>query len=224
MAKNLDTSRRKNERQLKLQWWHRICRIAYHRFHCTQTDRLHQLVVGVGTITDLDNSRIGAGLSDSRTHLDLGVSQVTKKLKIKVPKKSTLKHKADALWSKLVRARDGKCMLKGLDHLKCGPVLQGGHIIGRTDHSLRWALINGLGMCSWHNVFYFGREGPLLLLIAIHYPGQYEWIRRHDDPATKQITVSEYQTIIALLQQGNKEICIPCLREKAALSTNSTTT
>lgn len=132
--------------------------------------------------------------------------------KIKVPKKSTLKNKADRLWGKLIRERDDKCMLKGLDHLGCGGSLQGGHLIGRTGHALRWALINGLGMCSWHNMLYANREGSLLILIAKHYPKQHAWIKQHDDPGCKQITVPEYQTIIQLLKDGYEGVCILCLR------------
>ena len=73
--------------------------------------------------------------------------------KTKKVKNSTLKRKADILFSKKVRSR-GVCQLKGLDNVKCSQVLQCAHIIGRANLRLRWDERNALCICSGHHVYY----------------------------------------------------------------------
>ena len=149
---------------------------------------------------------------------------MAKAKKIKVVKKSTLKHKADQLWSLAVRKRDGACMFKGKGSVRCGGALQGGHIEGRQNHSIRWALVNGLAMCAGHNKWFKHNEDELKKLVAKHYPKVAAWVKKHVVKGqSMQVKLHEYREIITLLEQGNKEVCVPCLRIKGASSTNNTT-
>jgi len=68
---------------------------------------------------------------------------VTKILKVKKqPKKSTLIRKADDLWRKIVKQK-GYCEWCG----KSGGVQNAHHIMGRSRHSLRWDIRNGVCLC-----------------------------------------------------------------------------
>ena len=77
----------------------------------------------------------------------------------KLPKRSTLINKADALWRTIVRA-GGKCEWCG----GSGGVLHAHHIMGRSRHSLRWDLRNGVCLCySCHTPY--GAHSPNASLV-----------------------------------------------------------
>lgn len=66
----------------------------------------------------------------------------------KATKRSSLRTRADALWSSIIRSQ-GRC-------LRCGiqSALQAAHIIGRARLSVRWNLDNGLCLCArCHRLF-----------------------------------------------------------------------
>lgn len=77
---------------------------------------------------------------------------------MKKPSVKTLRNKADALWGKAVRQRDGACR-------RCGKteVLQAAHIISRRYKATRWDLDNGIALCRgchhWNH----------------HFPVEYDW-------------------------------------------------
>lgn len=59
--------------------------------------------------------------------------------------RTTLVHKLDILWSKVVR-KYGKCeVCDGIGHLNAH------HIISRSNYKLRWDLQNGACLCSGHH-------------------------------------------------------------------------
>jgi hypothetical protein len=64
---------------------------------------------------------------------------------MKQPAIKTLRKKADALWSRLIRARDGACR-------RCGRqpdeiILQAAHVISRRYKAIRWDERNGVALC-----------------------------------------------------------------------------
>lgn len=69
--------------------------------------------------------------------------------KPKKPKRRTLRNKADALWSQVVRAK-GKCEAEGIS-AQCGGVLQAAHGFPRTYYGTRWTVLNGFCICAGHH-------------------------------------------------------------------------
>jgi hypothetical protein len=69
------------------------------------------------------------------------------------PKRTTLKRKADALWSELVRRR-GACEAAGIAGVQCGGVLQAAHGFPRTYYPTRWTPLNGFCICAGHHRWY----------------------------------------------------------------------
>lgn len=67
-------------------------------------------------------------------------------------KRSTLRNRADKLFSQLIRARDKCC-------LKCGTTedLQCAHIIGRSYKAVRWDEANAIALCRSDHLYYTHR-------------------------------------------------------------------
>ena len=65
-----------------------------------------------------------------------------KRVKVKLPKRSTLINKADGLWRDIIKA-DGICERCGAKGVR----LEAHHIMGRARFSLRWDLRNGISLC-----------------------------------------------------------------------------
>jgi len=104
-----------------------------------------------------------------------------KKLKFSKPKKvkrSTLRNKADKLWSLRIR-EVGVCMLSDSDEVSCGGVLQAAHIIGRSNHALRWNLQNGLCICAGHHRYYTSHPFYWNILIENKFPNKYKYLFEH---------------------------------------------
>ena len=98
--------------------------------------------------------------------------------KVKKVKRSTLKNKADKLWSQTIR-KVGVCMLSDDDDVRCGGVLQAAHIIGRSNHALRWDLQNGLCICSGHHRYYTSHPFYWNILIENKFPNKYKYLVDH---------------------------------------------
>ena len=91
--------------------------------------------------------------------------------------KKTLKKKADLLFSKMVR-RVGKCELEGKDSVTCNGVLQCMHIIGRSNHHLRWDTQNALCGCQGHHMYYTNHPWEFQEMIKVFYPERYEYLNK----------------------------------------------
>lgn len=117
------------------------------------------------------------------------------KRKTKTPKRSSLTRKADALASKIVRAR-GYCQLSELrPDGQCGGDLQCCHIIGRRYRSTRWMMKNLLAGCRDCHVFWTHRPEGFVLAIQKRWPGLYEelwaaaqepWDKQYPIPALEE--------------------------------------
>jgi hypothetical protein len=95
----------------------------------------------------------------------------------KVTKKSQ-KAKADKLFSLKVR-EVGMCELAGLDSIRCSDNLQCMHIIGRSNHNLRWDTMNALCGCSGHHRYYTSHPFEFYELIKREFPKQYEYLQKN---------------------------------------------
>ncbi len=68
---------------------------------------------------------------------------------VKKPKRTTLRNKADKLFSLLIRSRDGRCVrCSRTDGLQCA------HIVGRRYFAVRWDEANAVALCmGCHKTF-----------------------------------------------------------------------
>ena len=64
---------------------------------------------------------------------------------------SHAEQRADRLFSKWVRARDGRCTAAGVLGGECKGMLQAAHIVGRRNHSVRFDPSNVHALCAAHH-------------------------------------------------------------------------
>lgn len=99
-------------------------------------------------------------------------------------KKSNLKTKCDALFSKRVREKES-CQLRGLDLIGCGGNLQCMHIITRANMRLRYDLMNVLSGCQGHHVYYTNHPYDFYKLLEKEFPEKMEYIEKHRNEMAK---------------------------------------
>jgi hypothetical protein len=127
-----------------------------------------------------------------------------KKLTFSKPKKikkSTLKNKADRLFSLIVRSR-GYCELKGLDDIKCSSVLQCAHIETRGVLGIRWEEDNALCICSGHHWWHTNHEKIWQEKIQAHFPNQWSFYEAHRNDHMNET----YQEVITRLTKRLQEL------------------
>lgn len=73
-------------------------------------------------------------------------------------KRTTLRRKADALFSLYVR-RGGRCEAAGYKQMRCSSQLQCAHIVSRRYLAVRYTPLNAIAMCAGHHKFF--TEHPL---------------------------------------------------------------
>lgn len=120
----------------------------------------------------------------------------------KKPKKHTLgywKRQLDPLMSRLVREK-GFCE-------KCGRrngVMNWSHVIGRTNLTLRWDIINALCLCYQCHLYFWHTE-PLEATIWFHskFPERYEYLMKNKNTILNRIE-EDYIELKKILM--NKEI------------------
>lgn len=66
-------------------------------------------------------------------------------------KRSTLKNRADRLFSEMIRKRDGVCQA-GPEDGDCLGALQCAHLVSRRYHSTRWDPDNAIALCQGHHM------------------------------------------------------------------------
>lgn len=118
-------------------------------------------------------------------------------------KKSTLKNKADKLFSLWVR-RVGVCELAGKDTIHCGGNLQTMHIFTRGITSLRYNPINVVCGCAGHHVYYTFHPEDWVALVAKWFPEKWEWLIHHREDKVKK-TEDLYREVIEKYKKLNKE-------------------
>lgn len=60
--------------------------------------------------------------------------------------------RADAMFSKYIRERDGECRAGGTDETECSTVLQAAHIVSRRFRAIRWDEANAIALCTAHHL------------------------------------------------------------------------
>lgn len=98
--------------------------------------------------------------------------------KKRVPKRTTLRNKADKLFSLIIRA-EGKCAY-------CGTTegLTAAHIVGRRHYSVRWSFENALPLC-WPDHHRFTLNPVAWNLWVVSIIGEREWWRLHHEAQKK---------------------------------------
>lgn len=120
-----------------------------------------------------------------------------------IVQKSKLRKKADILFSKYIRQRDGRC-------LKCGKTgnLQCAHIIGRRNYRLRYDPQNSISLCYACHIHWAHKE-PLDFTDWLEetYPERLTYLRL----AKREIEKPDYEEIIKNLNQLISVVPLPSL-------------
>lgn len=112
-------------------------------------------------------------------------------------KRSTIKNKADRVFSLYIRARDGSCK-------NCGRPdnLQAAHIVSRRYHGTRWDEENCVALCRDCHVFYTHRPLEWSVWVDENGPVKWEDMRRRALSTTKP----DYEVIVAHYTERLKEV------------------
>lgn len=109
--------------------------------------------------------------------------------------KTSLKRRADQLVSQIVRLK-GKCE-------RCGKTegLQCAHVISRSNHTLRFDLMNVLCLCSGCHIN-FAHQDPLGFSkwFQENYPARYEYLMHNKNFLTKR-TLQDYKELVEALNK-----------------------
>jgi|SRR6185312_8778667 len=89
------------------------------------------------------------------------------------------KKNADTAFARYIRERDGKCMLQGLDHVKCSQQLQCMHLVTRGVYILRFDEVNAMAGCSGHHIYYTMNPEAWVELLQTHFPDRWEYIKAY---------------------------------------------
>lgn len=119
---------------------------------------------------------------------------VSVKVKHKKVKKSTLRNKADKLFSLQVRSI-GKCELAGKDKITCNGNLQCMHIITRGVTALRFNPMNVLCGCAAHHMYYTHHPVEWVLFISQNFKEKFKFVVEHKDDVVKK-TEDLYRSVI----------------------------
>jgi hypothetical protein len=109
-------------------------------------------------------------------------------------KKSTLRNKADSLFSKFIRSR-GYCQAEGKTMTKCGGVLQCCHVTTRSVTALRYDEMNVLCMCAGHHRFFTNHPLEWAEFLLEHYPENHTYVMVHKNDVIKK-TEDLYRSVI----------------------------
>lgn len=85
--------------------------------------------------------------------------------------------KSDALFSKLVRDRDGSCQAAGTDLTTCKGNLQCAHIHSRSYKSIRTNFDNAVALCAAHHTYYTHRPLEWHDWVDANYPGRWDSLK-----------------------------------------------
>lgn len=92
-------------------------------------------------------------------------------------KRQNYMKKSDALFSKIVRDRDGGCVAAGTDPITCKGVNQCAHLITRSYKSIRCDFDNAVTLCQAHHTYYTHHPLEWEDWVDLHYPGRIPRLR-----------------------------------------------
>lgn len=122
--------------------------------------------------------------------------------KPKKVKKTTLRNKADKLFSQRIRM-NGVCVAYSL-HIRCGGALQCAHIISRANMRLRYDYHNAIPLCMAHHRWFHQHPFEFVEFIKTSFPLDYAYVMAHKDEKVKK-TEDLYRGVIARFE-GKKMI------------------
>lgn len=110
-------------------------------------------------------------------------------------KRTKLIQKADGLWSKKIRERDGRCVGCG------GVTTQAAHIFSRSDFRLRFDLNNGLGSCYYCHIHRWHRSpAEFVEMVQTKFPDRWRYLQKKRKQPIKPVGIKDLEEIIEQLQ------------------------
>lgn len=116
------------------------------------------------------------------------------KVKVKKVKKSTLRNKADALFSKHIRSFGG-CQAMTYEDVRCDGVLQCAHLTTRGNMRLRFDENNAICMCAGHHRFFTNHPLEWSLFLQTWHKNKYDYVMVHKNEKIKK-TEDLYREVI----------------------------
>ena len=120
---------------------------------------------------------------------------------VKKVKKSTLRNKADSLFSKYIRS-GGICLAQG-SFIKCGGSLSCAHIMTRGIIALRYEPQNAIALCMGHHRWFHQNPYEWVKFIEGKFPGRYEKLIQQKTYKVKK-TEDLYRAVIARYSKEEK--------------------
>ena len=124
---------------------------------------------------------------------------------IKKPKASTLKAKADSLWSLKIRS-GGVCHMAGFGvdtkgkGVECTGNLEAAHIKSRRYLCLRYDMQNGVCLCSAHHRLAHNHPDLFIRWIEASFPGRIDYLNKVMQSSAQKV---DYKQVILKLQGVN---------------------
>lgn len=119
-------------------------------------------------------------------------------------KKSTLRNKADKLFSLSIRSK-GYCEASLIyPSVKCGGILQCAHITTRGVTALRFDPMNALCLCAGHHRFFTHHPLEWVDFLQDMYKEKYTYVMKHKNDKVKK-TEDLYREVIEKYKALNKE-------------------
>jgi hypothetical protein len=135
--------------------------------------------------------------------VDCSVQRCYRRAEVAGMCKTHARDKADTLFSRFIRNRDGQCQAVG-DH---AGILQCAHIIIRSYHAIRFEPMNAVALCAGHHVYFTERpvhwEEWVKLQIG---PTEYERLRRRaldDRPPDLAEVIAHLEEVVLEQQTGS---------------------
>ena len=107
------------------------------------------------------------------------------KVKPKKVKKSTLRNKADKLFSIYIRSF-GLCEAMGITNVRCGGSLQCAHITTRGVTALRFDPMNALCLCAGHHRFWTHHPLEWVEFLWKYCPDRLKYVMKHKNDKVKK--------------------------------------
>ena len=110
--------------------------------------------------------------------------------------KSRLIKKCDVLFSKRIRERDIRCQ-------KCGAkATQVSHVFSRSNHSLRFDMLNGLGMDYFCHIYWWHRNpAEAITWFQKKFPEHWKYLVAKKKLPLKSLGIEHYKRIYKTLNK-----------------------
>jgi hypothetical protein len=127
-----------------------------------------------------------------------------KKLTFNKPKKvkiSTLRNKADKVFSLWQRKTFPFCEAKDRVKSKCGGALQCAHIETRTNRNLRYSPLNVVTLCMGHHRYFHQHPLDFIEFLLTYFEENYKYVMKHKNDIW-QMKEDDYRGIIKMYENN----------------------